>query len=327
MPSAQQGTAEACPPVVGGSGAETLQQQQQLAAARALCERANASFCARRDAEAVRLYTHALAGIPSLDSDPAAGETATGAPTLPLPAGPIATECLELRVCLLSNRSAALMRQDDWAGALADAELALVLSQPSAAAASASLATLKAKCQYCKALALLLLQRPGEALAVASEDAAMTELRRDAECMLAEQRDGRYDLVAMEAEAAAAYGSSSSSVVPLSRRRHADFESAGIRCTEVGGAKGRAMVACSELPAGSLIMASRAFVPPVKTQLLNQLRASRNGFSDSGNLASNQYLLPPSNYLLKLSESVLLADRSPVHPARHNLNITLKRAE
>ena len=155
----------------------------------------------------------------------------------------------------------------------------------------------------------------------------MTELRRDAECMLAEQRDGRYDLVAMEAEAAAAYGSSSSSVVPLSRRRHADFESAGIRCTEVGGAKGRAMVACSELPTGSLIMASRAFMPPVKTQLLNQLRASRNGFSDSGNLASNQYLLPPSNYLLKLSESVLLADRSPVHPARHNLNITLKRAE
>ena len=256
-------TPEACPQLgdaVAGLGAE-----EQLAAARALCERADAELRAGRDVAAVRLYTRALASI--LRQSEAASLGCSSSSNSRAEAGSIEAGCLELNLRLLNSRSAALMRQDDCAGALADAERALSACSPSsAAAASASvaspLATLLAECQYRKALALLLLQRPAEALQAATsndDDAAMAELRWDAECMLAEQRHGRYDLAAMEAEAAEVSKPGDGRLVSLSRRRHADFESAGIRVEDLGGAKGRTVVACSPLPAGSLIMAARAF--------------------------------------------------------------------
>ena len=273
-------TPEACPQLgdaVAGLGAE-----EQLAAARALCERADAELRAGRDVAAVRLYTRALASIirqPEVASlgcsssnsnilrQPEAASLGCSSGNSRAEAGSIEAGCLELNLRLLNSRSAALMRQDDCAGALADAERALSACSPSsAAAASASvaspLATLLAECQYRKALALLLLQRPAEALQAATsndDDAAMAELRWDAECMLAEQRHGRYDLAAMEAEAAEVSKPGDGRLVSLSRRRHADFESAGIRVEDLGGAKGRTVVACSPLPAGSLIMAARAF--------------------------------------------------------------------
>ena len=274
-------TPEACPQLgdaVAGLGAE-----EQLAAARALCERADAELRAGRDVAAVRLYTRALASIirqPEVASlgcsssnsnilrQPEAASLGCSSGNSRAEAGSIEAGCLELNLRLLNSRSAALMRQDDCAGALADAERALSACSPSsAAAASASvaspLATLLAECQYRKALALLLLQRPAEALQAATsnddDDAATARLRLDAECMLAEQRYGRYDLAAMEAEAAEVSKPGDGRLVSLSRRRHADFESAGIRVEDLGGAKGRTVVACSPLPAGSLIMAARAF--------------------------------------------------------------------
>ena len=258
-------TPEACPQLgdaVAGLGAE-----EQLAAARALCERADAELRAGRDVAAVRLYTRALASI--LRQSEAASLGCSSSSNSRAEAGSIEAGCLELNLRLLNSRSAALMRQDDCAGALADVERALSACSPSAATAATSasaaspLATLLAECQYRKALALLLLQRPAEALQAATsnddDDAATARLRLDAECMLAEQRYGRYDLAAMEAEAAEVSKPGDGRLVSLSRRRHADFESAGIRVEDLGGAKGRTVVACSPLPAGSLIMAARAF--------------------------------------------------------------------
>jgi hypothetical protein len=287
--------------------------EKQLAAATSLCERADAEYRAGRDVVAIRMYTRALASLPRHWEEEAPGSGPAEA------AGPAVAEWWELGVRLLSSRSAALMRQDDCAGALVDAERALshsaaCLPSASSAAASVPLAALLAECRYRRVLALLLLQRPAEALLAAdgaaaassapalltavsasaaripssknaapqaaaatcgseavdscerrqgaidaraaSVDEAMAELRRDAECMLEEQRYGRYDLVAMAAEAAAAVGGR---VASLSRRRHAEFESADIHLEELGASRGRTLVACCPIPSGTLVIASRAF--------------------------------------------------------------------
>ncbi len=275
------------------------QPEMSLLAAKQLCERANAEFRAYRDAAAVKLYSRAIDGVRGAlsaecsiaDVIPAAADTAGES-----------DERLEMMLRLLSNRAAALTRQEKWLGALADAETALALAGPSRVAAAEASAETSAhascrpaptaidsmlvKCQYRVALALLLLQRPGEAIKAAASlgsSVIFKALIADAEVMLAEQQEGRYNLLEMETEAKKVAADPQVASPRLSQQRHGDYESPSMRLEALGG-KGRGFVAASRIPEGTLVMASRAFVI-VRIGEMEMPHAVRDGSVDRGSQA------------------------------------------
>ena len=231
----------------------TLDTASIVETAGVLCEKGNVEFRAGRDTAAVTFYTQAINGLTDSvgigGSCPLVSSTAADAVS-------DATTLHELHIRLLSNRSAALMRQDQVVAALADVEKAASVHYSSVA--SPAINSLLAKCCYRRSLALLFLGRPAEALelAKASDNVAMLQIRKDCECMLAEQRDGMYDIAAMRGEATII---TTGKLISLPRNRHADYESDNIR-VETIPAKGRAVFANALIPSGTLIMASRAFV-------------------------------------------------------------------
>ena len=180
----------------------------------------------------------------------------------------------------LSNRGECYARMRCWPAALADADAALAL-QPG-----------HAKSGYRRALALLMLQRPREALeavaglpASSEVDALLLNIKR----AVGEKEEGVYDFNALRAEAKAG-ARAPATMGPISRL-HADYEHADIEVVPLGGGKGRGIVARSPLAAGTLVMASKAFVG----EFVDPKRSTVNGQQHDGKYKRH----PPSTYKLK----------------------------
>lgn len=259
-----------------------------LQAAKEICGRGDAEFLAHCDAKVIQLYTHAFNSIKA-----AADEDGN----------------IEMMLRLLSKRSRALMRQEDYLGALADVEAALAMAGPGRISAAVvaemsdsachpaptTIDKVLVECHYQLALLLLLLQRPGEAIKAAASfsfSIPFKALIADAEVMWAEKHDGRYNLQEMEVEAKKVAADPEVISPSLSYRKHGDFESQSIRL-EFHDGKGRGFMAASHIPEGDLIMASRAFVIVRSSEnaMLHAIRggAGQGAYADSG---AQAYALP-----------------------------------
>ena len=193
---------------------------------RAAVEDARALARDGRFADAAEAYGDALVALAEAEAGHA-----------PVDAGADPVTCPEV----WAARAECHLRVGHARGALADCE-AVLRDDPGHAAAL-----------HLRSWALLLLQRPADALALgAPEDEG---LRRDLEAAVAEQR-GDYPFARLRREAAATDGRVS--------RVHADFVSPALAVgAEVAG-KGRGVRATEGLREGQLLMASRAFVRHVK---------------------------------------------------------------
>eukprot|EP00798_Chlamydomonas_sp_ICE-L_P011462 gene11462-34176_t len=205
--------------------------QVSAAAAAELSEQGNLAFSSGHFLEAISFYNKALRTAPP--EDPA-------------------------RARFLCNRAQCHVRKGRWSAALADSEGVLGLDP-----------TYK-KSAYCRALALLMLQRPVEARDAAADplldslatsgkaDAAtkVSTLRADIEHAVLEQESGDYDLQALLKESESGVSDASPGCVS---QRHCDYESPHIKMVEGSRAKGQCMVAEKAIPAGTLLMAAKAF--------------------------------------------------------------------
>eukprot|EP00798_Chlamydomonas_sp_ICE-L_P016013 gene16013-22150_t len=199
--------------------------QVSAAAATKLCEQGNLAFASGRFHEAIGLYNKALRAAPP--EDPA-------------------------RARFMCNRGQCHVRKGRWSDALADSEEVLKLDPA------------YKKSAYCRALALLMLQRPVEAREAAADPlldslatCGKTGLRADIERAVREQESGAYDLQALLEESESGVGDASPGCVS---QRHCDYESPHIKMVEGSKAKGRCMVADKAILAGTLLMAAKAFV-------------------------------------------------------------------
>jgi len=210
-----------------------------------LRQEGDAAFEAGRLVQAERKYTAALRALP--DSVPA-----------------------------LNSRAQVRLRLESWAAALEDAKVVLALDP------------VNANGRLRLVHAMICLQRPTEALAALATARRETPPERQAELSAnmakleaagrraeAEKR-GRYDIQEMKAEAA---GSPS---MRLSRL-HADFESPRIEVVTLRG-KGRGIVAVKDIPAGELVMATKAFAfcKPPKEELTSFSGSGGAGGADRG---------------------------------------------
>ena len=190
-----------------------------------LCEQGNADFKRGNLKAALCLYGQALDAV--LDDD------------------------IETSVRILSNRAASLMRLERWEEASAEAIRGARLAPLSP---SASLSTLVSKCWYRHVQALLLLQKPQDALnavklAIVFSVEGLDELLEDATRMLTE-RVGDYELPAMLEEV-----QKETTEGQLSPQRHwCHWESPMIDVRQVE-MKGRGIFAKASIPSGTLIMA------------------------------------------------------------------------
>eukprot|EP00798_Chlamydomonas_sp_ICE-L_P001720 gene1720-33128_t len=204
-----------------------------------LCQQGNLEFSSGHFLEAMSLYNKALR---------------TASPEDPA------------RARYLCNRAQCHARKGRWSAALADSEEVLRMDPT------------YMKSAYCRALALLMLQRPLEARKAAAqplidilttdgETFAATEvsaLQADIERGVREQESGAYDLQALLKESESGVGDASPGCIS---RRHCDYESPLLKMVEGSGAKGRCIVAEKAIPAGTLLMAAKAIVfEPANTQ-------------------------------------------------------------
>eukprot|EP00873_Tetraselmis_striata_P007155 jgi/Tetstr1/427419/TSEL_017583.t1 len=210
-----------------------------------LRQEGDAAFEAGRLVQAERKYTAALRALP--DSVPA-----------------------------LNSRAQVRLRLESWTAALEDAEAVVALDP------------VNANGRLRLVHAMICLQRPTEALAALATARRETPPERQAELSAdmaklqaagrraeAEKR-GSYDIQEMKAEAA---GSPS---MRLSRL-HADFESPSIEVATLRG-KGRGIVAAKDIPAGQLVMATKAFAfcKPPKEELTSCSGSGGAGGVDRG---------------------------------------------
>eukprot|EP00798_Chlamydomonas_sp_ICE-L_P007806 gene7806-1003_t len=204
--------------------------QVSAAAAAKLHKQGKLAFASGRVLEATSLYNKALRTAPPTD------------PT---------------RAHLLNDRAQCHVRKGRWADALTDCKEVLGMDPTYTQSA------------YYKALSLLMLQRPLEAREAAADPllngmatsgktavaAYVSALCADIERAVLEQESGAYDLQALLKESGV--GAESPGCVS---RRHCDYESPHIKIVEGSSGKGRCMVAEKAIPAGTLLMAAKAFV-------------------------------------------------------------------